>query len=86
VDGNTLNVDRWSAMEIGIKAVFNGQYPYNIPGSYGKRIFQSAGSYCFWDAFLPAFRKCRLSAVFSFLLFAYLIFKIFRITGRDWLY
>jgi len=29
-DGNLLNVDRWSAMDIGIKSLLNGQYPYNV--------------------------------------------------------
>ena len=30
VDGNTLNVDRWSALENGAKALVNGDYPYNF--------------------------------------------------------
>ena len=30
VDGNTLNVDRWSALENGAKALINGDYPYNF--------------------------------------------------------
>jgi hypothetical protein len=29
INGNNLNVDRWSAMEVGIKALLNGQYPYS---------------------------------------------------------
>ncbi|WNM18740.1 hypothetical protein [Flavobacterium capsici] len=28
VDGYTLNVDRWSAMDVGIKSILNGEYPY----------------------------------------------------------
>ncbi len=27
-DGKMLNVDRWSAMDVGIKALLNGEYPY----------------------------------------------------------
>ena len=30
VDGNTLNVDRWSVLENGAKALINGDYPYNF--------------------------------------------------------
>lgn len=30
VDGYSLNVDRWSAMEISIRAILNGVYPYSI--------------------------------------------------------
>ena len=29
VDGTTLNVDRWSAMEVGIEALLKGEYPYS---------------------------------------------------------
>lgn len=28
IDANNLKVDRWSAMHVGIKAIFNGEYPY----------------------------------------------------------
>ncbi len=30
IDGNTLNVDRWSAMEVLIESVLNREYPYSI--------------------------------------------------------
>jgi len=29
IDGNNLNVDRWSAMEVAIKALLNNEYPYS---------------------------------------------------------
>lgn len=29
VDGNSLNVDRWSAMDVGVKALLNSEYPYS---------------------------------------------------------
>lgn len=29
VDGNILNTDRWSAMDVGIKALLNNEYPYD---------------------------------------------------------
>lgn len=28
IDEQSINVDRWSAMEVGIKALLNGEYPY----------------------------------------------------------
>ncbi|QVY67408.1 hypothetical protein [Polaribacter sp. Q13] len=30
IDGYSLNVDRWSAMEIGIKSLLEGKYPYAV--------------------------------------------------------
>lgn len=30
IDGNDLNVDRWSAMEVTIESILNGQYPYAV--------------------------------------------------------
>ena len=36
VDGKSLNVDRWDAMEVGIKAIFNNEYPYNIEDYLGR--------------------------------------------------
>jgi len=30
INGNTLNVDRWSAMEIVIKSILEGKYPYDV--------------------------------------------------------
>ncbi len=30
IDGNTLNTDRWSAMEVTIQSVLNGEYPYMV--------------------------------------------------------
>lgn len=37
VDGHTLNVDRWSAMEVGVKALLNGEYPYSAIDHLGGR-------------------------------------------------
>jgi len=36
-DSNTLNVDRWSAMEAGIKGLLNGEYPYSAIDHLGGR-------------------------------------------------
>ena len=37
VDGNTLNIDRWSAMEVGIEALLNNEYPYSAIDHLGGR-------------------------------------------------
>lgn len=37
VDGNGLNVDRWSAMSVAIKALLNGEYPYSAVDHLGGR-------------------------------------------------
>ncbi len=37
VDGQTLNVDRWSAMEAGINALLQGEYPYSAIDHLGGR-------------------------------------------------
>ncbi|WP_170245914.1 hypothetical protein [Tenacibaculum adriaticum] len=36
VDGNSVNVDRWSAMEVFINNILNGNYPYNQTDHLGK--------------------------------------------------
>ncbi|WP_336690193.1 MULTISPECIES: hypothetical protein [unclassified Chryseobacterium] len=77
VDGNTLNVDRWSAMEVGIKAVFSGQYPYNIPDHMGRESSNLPVLIVFGMPFYLLFGSVGYLQSFSFLLFAYLVFKIF---------
>ncbi|MDQ0595362.1 hypothetical protein QFZ37_003731 [Chryseobacterium ginsenosidimutans] len=77
VDGNSLNVDRWSAMEIGIKAIFNGQYPYNIPDHMGQESSNLPMLIVLGMPFYLLFGSVGYLQCFSFLLFSYLIFKIF---------
>lgn len=36
IDGNSLNTDRWSALEVTIKSLLNGIYPYNVEDHLGK--------------------------------------------------
>ena len=72
VNGDSLNIDRWSAMEVAIKALLNGQYPYSAIDHIGGRtsnlptlIFLGIPFYYLGDVgFLQSF---------SFLLFAFLI-------------
>jgi hypothetical protein len=77
VDGNSLNVDRWSAMEIGVKAIFNGQYPYNIPDHMGQESSNLPMLIVLGMPFYLLFGSVGYLQCFSFLLFSYLIFKIF---------
>lgn len=70
IDGNSLNVDRWSAMEVSIAGIFDGKYPYmqsdhmngrssNLPGL----LFMGIPFYLLGNiGFLQSF---------TFLLFAY---------------
>jgi len=76
IDGNTLNVDRWSAMEVGIRALLNGQYPYSAIDHLGGRtsnlptlIFLGIPFYLLGNiGFLQSF---------SFILFSYIVFIAF---------
>ncbi len=76
VDGNSLNVDRWSAMEVGIKAFLNGEYPYSAVDHLGGRtsnlptlIFLGIPFYFLGGVgFLQSF---------CFLVFAYVVFILF---------
>lgn len=77
VDGNSLNVDRWSAMEIGIKAILNGQYPYNIPDHMGWESSNLPMLIILGMPFYLLFGSVGYLQSFIFLLFCYLIFKIF---------
>ncbi|SHE34609.1 hypothetical protein SAMN05443633_10146 [Chryseobacterium arachidis] len=77
VDGNSLNVDRWSAMEIGIKAIFNGQYPYNIPDHMGRESSNLPMLIVLGMPFYLLFGSVGYLQPFTFLFFTFLIFKIF---------
>jgi len=43
VDGKSLNVDRWSAMSVGIKNLLNGNYPYTAIDHLGGRTSNFPG-------------------------------------------
>lgn len=36
IDGNSLNADRWSAMDVTIKSILNGEYPYGMKDHLGQ--------------------------------------------------
>ncbi|MFC6267287.1 hypothetical protein [Frigoriflavimonas asaccharolytica] len=77
VDGNSLNVDRWSAMEVGIKAILNNQYPYNIPDFLGRESSNLPTLIILGMPFYLLLESVGYLQAFVFLLFAFLFFKIF---------
>lgn len=76
VDGNSLNVDRWDAMEVGIRAVFNNEYPYNIKDFMGRESSNLPFLIVLGMPFYILFGSVGFLQSFSFLLFSYLCFKI----------
>ncbi|WP_372745379.1 hypothetical protein [Lutibacter sp.] len=74
VDGENLNVDRWSAMSNSIKALLNNEYPYTAQTHLGK------GSSNLPSIFFIGFPFYVLGNVgflqsFSFLLYSFILFK-----------
>ncbi|WP_312901629.1 hypothetical protein [Chryseobacterium taichungense] len=76
-DGNSLNVDRWSALEVGIKAILNGEYPYNIPDHMRRESSNLPVLIIIGMPFYLLFGSVGYLQSFCFLLFSYLVFKIF---------
>ena len=77
VDGNMLNVDRWSAMDVAIKALFNGEYPYTATDHLNGRtsnlpslLIIGIPFYLLGDV---GYFQC-----FSFLLLSYTFFKVIK--------
>ena len=81
VDGNNLNIDRWSAMDVGIQALLNNQYPYSAIDHLGGRtsnlptlLFIGIPFYLIGDVgFLQTF---------SFLIFSVVIYLSFSSYGE----
>jgi len=74
VDGNSLNVDRWSAMEISITSIFKNIYPYSAVDHLGGRSSNLPGLIVIGIPFY-LMGNIGLLQSFSFLLFAYTIYK-----------
>lgn len=76
IDGNSLNVDRWSAMEVGINALFNSEYPYSAIDHLDGRtsnlptlLFIGIPFYLMGDVgFLQSF---------CFLVFSFVVYRVF---------
>ncbi|UOU98547.1 hypothetical protein MUU74_00930 [Chryseobacterium daecheongense] len=79
VDGKSLKVDRWDAMEIGIRAILEGKYPYNIPDYMGRKSSNLPVLIILGMPFYLIFGSVGYLQSFTFLLFSYIIFKIFNV-------
>lgn len=78
VDGYSLNVDRWSAMEVGIKACLSGKYPYNIPDHLGNESSNLPLLIILGMPFYLILGSVGYLQSFIFLFFSYLIVKILK--------
>mgnify|MGYP000125437574 FL=1 len=75
VDGTSLNVDRWSAMEVGVKAIMHNQYPYNIPDHMGQESSNLPILVIIGMPFYLLFGSVGYLQSFTFLLMTYFVFK-----------
>ncbi|WP_134385265.1 hypothetical protein [Flavobacterium psychrophilum] len=76
VDGNTLMVDRWSAMEVGIKALLNGEYPYSAVDHLNGRT-SNLPTLLFIGIPFYFLGNIGFLQSFAFLLFIYITLKVF---------
>ena len=74
VDGNSINSDRWSAMEATIRGVLNGKYPYNLKDHLGQTSSNLPGLFYIG---LPFYLLGNVSLLqpFVFLIISLLVFK-----------
>lgn len=77
-DGKTLNVDRWSAMDVGIKALLNGEYPYTATDHLNGRTSNFPGLFIIG---LPFYLMGNVGylQVFSFVLLSFTLYNILKI-------
>ncbi|MDV7186630.1 hypothetical protein R3X25_04995 [Lutibacter sp. TH_r2] len=76
VDGNTLIVDRWSAIDVSVNAVLNNEYPYSVPNHLGQ---YSSNLPSLVVIGLPFYLLGDVGYLqsFTFLLFAYIVYTSF---------
>jgi hypothetical protein len=74
VDGNSINSDRWSAMDVTIRGVLNGEYPYSLKDHLGQTSSNLPGLFYIG---LPFYLLGNVSLLqpFVFLIISLLIFK-----------
>lgn len=77
-DGKMLNVDRWSAMDVGIKALLNGEYPYTATDHLNGRTSNFPGLFIIG---LPFYLMGNVGylQVFSFVLLSFTLYNILKI-------
>lgn len=76
VDGNTVMVDRWSAMEVGIEALLNGEYPYSAVDHLNGRT-SNLPTLLFIGIPFYFLGNIGFLQSFAFLLFIYCTLKVF---------
>lgn len=78
IDRYMLNVDRWSAMEVAIRALLSGEYPYTAIDHLGGRTSNFPGLLLLGIPFYILGDVGYFQA-FSFLFFAFTLYKVFEI-------
>jgi hypothetical protein len=73
-DGNTLKVDRWSAMDVAIRALLNGEYPYTAVDHLKGRTSNFPGLLILGIPFYLLGNVGSLQ-VFSFLLLSFVLYQ-----------
>ncbi len=73
-DRMALNVDRWSALQSGLEALFNGQYPYTAKTHLDHMSSNFPGTLLI-DAPFFALGDVAYLGVFAFVLFAFALYK-----------
>ena len=81
IDGNTLNTDRWSAMEVTIQSVLNGEYPYMVKDHLDQTSSNLPGLFYIGLPFY-LIKDVGLLQPFVFLLMSFLLFK-FKASSYD---
>jgi len=76
VDGASLQVDRWSAMEVGIEALLHGEYPYAAVDNLGGRTSNLPGLIGIGIPFYLLGNVGYLQS-FCFILFTYGCYRVF---------
>lgn len=84
IDGNSLNTDRWSAMQVTIESILKGVYPYNQLDHLGQTSSNLPSlSYLGLPFYLLG--NVGLLQPFVFLVFSFLIFKSNRLQSKKFL-
>ena len=78
IDGNKLNVDRWSAMDVGIEALLNGNYPYTATDHLNGRTSNFPGLLLIGIPFYLLGNVGYLQ-IFTFLLVCYTLYNYLEI-------
>ncbi|HLW06952.1 MAG TPA: hypothetical protein VKY45_05255 [Marinilabiliaceae bacterium] len=76
IDGDALNVDRWSAMQVAIKALLNGEYPYSAIDHLGGRT-SNLPSLIFIGIPFYLVNNIGFLQSFAFLLFVFVVYITF---------